>query len=180
MLFKYKDIFLKVKSDYKIKKMLKNKELFKFENGLYSDVNIYTKVEEIVTLYPDAIFDSYSALYFLGILDYEPETNYIATKINYTRIKDPEIKQIFYPAEDVYEGVILQIVNGVEIKLYNKEKMLIHVIKNRKKIDNGTYKQIIQSYRIISKELSTIRLSAYLGNEKRTGYIESIISRYIL
>ncbi|MEG2270270.1 MAG: hypothetical protein RSA18_01545 [Bacilli bacterium] len=180
MLYKYKDIFAILKSDYNIKKEIKKGTLFKFNNGLYGDKQHYSKIEEIVTLFPNAILDGYTALFYLGISSIDSEIIYVSSKVNSTRIHDPHVKQIFKDKNTIFEGVILQVINGCEVKIYDREKMLIHVIKNRNKIKAGIYKDIVNSYRKISNELNKIKLANYLEHEVNKKHIYEILNREFL
>ena len=84
-------------STYQLNKAIENKELFKVENGLYSDVEYVNPLEIICKKYPDAIFASDSAFYYYDLTDVIPDYFYLATKRTDTRITDKSIKQIFIP-----------------------------------------------------------------------------------
>lgn len=84
-------------STYQLNKAIENKELFKVENGLYSDVEYVNPLEIICKKYPDAIFTSDSAFYYYDLTDVIPDYFYLATKRTDTRITDKSIKQIFIP-----------------------------------------------------------------------------------
>ena len=89
-------------STYQLNKAIENKELFKVENGLYSDVEFVNPLEIICKKYPDAIFTSDSAFYYYDLTDVIPDYFYLATKRTDTRITDKSIKQIFIP-NDLFE-----------------------------------------------------------------------------
>ena len=89
-------------STYQLNKAIENKELFKVENGLYSDVEYVNPLEIICKKYPDAIFTSDSAFYYYDLTDVIPDYFYLATKRTDTRITDKSIKQIFIP-NDLFE-----------------------------------------------------------------------------
>ena len=63
-------------STYQLNKAIKNKELFKEDNGLYSDVEFVNPLEVICKKYPDAIFTSDSAYYYYDFTDVIPDSFY--------------------------------------------------------------------------------------------------------
>ena len=86
-------------STYQLNKALENNELFKVDNGLYSDQEFVNPLEVIVKKYPNAIFTSDSAYYYYDLTDVIPDYFYLATKRSDSRINDKNIKQIFIPNE---------------------------------------------------------------------------------
>ncbi len=65
-------------SAYQLNKAIENKELFKVDNGLYSDVEFVNSLEIILKKYPNTIFTSDSAYYYYDLTDVIPD--YLATK----------------------------------------------------------------------------------------------------
>ena len=69
--------------------------------------------------------------------------------------------------EDKFDiGVTTIKVDGIKIKIYDKEKLLIELIKNSKNIPFDYYKEIIHNYRSISDKLDLNKLSDYLNYYK--------------
>ena len=69
--------------------------------------------------------------------------------------------------EDKYNlGISKIIVDGIEISIYDKEKMLIELVKNSEKIPFDYYKEIINNYRNISDTLDMNKISDYLNYYK--------------
>ena len=64
MLYFHKELKEKLKSDYQIQKSVSNKEYFKIESGLYSDMEFVKPLEIICKKYPNAIFTSDNAYYY--------------------------------------------------------------------------------------------------------------------
>ena len=80
MLYFHKELKEKLKSDYQIQKAVTNKEYYKIESGLYSDVEFVNPLEIIVKKYPNAILTSDSAYYYYDLTDVIPDYFYLATK----------------------------------------------------------------------------------------------------
>ena len=55
MIYNYKEILEIYKSDYNLKKALDNKEVYKIEEGLYSDYPNISYLKKITKKYPYAI-----------------------------------------------------------------------------------------------------------------------------
>ena len=97
MLYFHKELKEKLKSDYQIQKSVSNKEYFKIENGVYSDIEFVNPLEIICKKYPNAIFTSDSAYYYYDLTDVIPDYFCLATKRSDTRINDKNVRQIFIP-----------------------------------------------------------------------------------
>ena len=126
-------------STYQLNKAIENKELFKVDNGLYSDVEFVNPLEIILKKYPNAIFTSDSAYYYYDLTDVIPDYFYLATKRSDSRINDKNIKQIFIP-NDLFEFGKTQIeVESVKINIYDKERMLVELIRKKNLIPFDYY-----------------------------------------
>ena len=82
MLYNYNELKNRYKSTYQIRKALKNKEIFKIEKGIYSDVPNVHYLEVIMKKYSYGIFTSYSAYYYHNLTDVIPNKMYLATDRN--------------------------------------------------------------------------------------------------
>ena len=96
MLYFHKELKEKLKSDYQIQKAVTNKEYYKIESGLYSDVEFVNPLEIIVKKYPNAILTSDSAYYYYDLTDVIPDYFYLATKRSDSRISDKNINKYLY------------------------------------------------------------------------------------
>lgn len=75
MIFLYKELIKKYKSDYEIKKLIKEGKIFKIEKGVYSDKKDVNYLQIISKKYPNAIFTMDSAFYYHNLTDVIPEKN---------------------------------------------------------------------------------------------------------
>ena len=162
MIYKYGELKDKGLDNYNISKMVENRELYKIEKGLYTDTEKYNPMEYIVKKYSNAIFTSESAFFYLGLTDVIPNKYFLATPKNVSKIKNKKIEQIFM-ANHLFEiGKIEFDYNNVKINIYNKERMLIELIINKKKLPFDYYKEIITNYREIVDEIDMSLLADYL------------------
>lgn len=167
-------------TDYKIKKLLKSEQLFKVQEGIYSTSN-YSSIYEIISLkYPDAIFTMDSAFYIHGLTDEIPDIYYLATRRESTRIKDERIRQSFLK-DNIFElGKTEMDFQGDKIKIYNQERMLIELIRNKSKIAFDFYKEIIGNYRKRVNKIDFGKVSEYVEHFKMNQTIMNTIQMEVL
>lgn len=165
--------------NYNISKKVENKELYKIEKGLYSDTEKYNHLEYIVKKYPNSIFTLESAFFYLGLTDYIPSKYFLATKHNAKKIVNDKIEQIFMANHFFETGKSELNYNNVKINIYNKERMLIELIRNKNAITFDYYKEIIGNYREIADEIDMSLLADYLENFSNGKNIFEIIHREV-
>ena len=162
MLYTYKELRTKYKQHFVIEQKLKDKDIFKIDSGLYSDSEQVPYMEIIRKKYPKAIVSSDTAFYYHNLTNNIPDKIFLTTDRNYRRIKDNRIIQLFASNHlyDLGKENILH--NGVTINIYNKERMLIELVKNRKNMPYDYYKEIISNYREIADDLDIELITSYL------------------
>lgn len=163
MIFNYNDMLKKYGSDYQILKAVSKKEVFKLEKGIYSDKQFVSYLAIIAKKYPNAIFTSESAFYYHNLTDVIPQKYFLATGRNTSKINSDDIFQVFVPDEYLQIGKTNMIVNGVSINIYDKERMLIELMKTRKSLPFDYYKEIVLNYREIINELDMEKIEEYLS-----------------
>lgn len=179
MLYTHKELLKIYKSNYQIEKAVREQKIFKLEKGIYSDKKNVHYLEIIVKKYPEAIITGESAYYYHNLTDVIPDKIYLATKREATRIRDKRIKQILV-SDNLFElGRESLIFEGVLINIYNKEKMLIELIKNKSNVSFDYYKEIILSYRNIVNELQNWKIEQYLENYSLEERILDIIKKEV-
>ncbi len=162
MLYNHNELKDKYKSTYQIRKALKNKEIFKIEKGIYSDTSNVYYLEVIMKKYSYGIFTSYSAYYYHNLTDVIPNKMYLATNRNATTINSDKIQQIRMK-DDLYElGKTEVEYEGIKINIYDKERMLIDLARNKNQKGYDLYKEIISNYRKQVNSLDTQKIEEYL------------------
>lgn len=162
MIYNHKEIKEKYKSDYQINKAIKNNKIYKIEKNIYSDTKNINYLEMISKKYSNAIFTMDSAFYFHNLTDVIPRRITLATKRNALRIKDNKIIQVF-TSEKLFEiGKIQMNVEGAVINVYDKERMLIELIRNKNQLAFDFYKEIISNYRKIINNLDISKIEQYI------------------
>lgn len=179
MVLLYKDLIKQYKSDYEIKKLIKEEKIFKIEKGVYSNQKNVNYLEIITKKYPNAIFTMDSAFYYHNLTDVIPEKEYLALRRDSTKINDNRIKVVYYQDKFFEIGKSTLNVNGVEIKIYDKERMLIELIRNRKTIGFDYYKEIIGNYREIRETLNTKKIAEYISNYAIEDHLYDVIMKEV-
>lgn len=166
-------------STYQLNKAIKNKELFKVDNGLYSDIEFVNPLEIILKKYPNAIFTSDSAYYYYDLTDVIPDYFYLATKRSDSRINDKNIKQIFMP-NDLFELGKTQIeIENVKINIYDEERMLVELIRKKNLIPFDYYKEIIANYRRKTDKLDIYKIGEYISYYKNESSLYDTLMREV-
>ena len=180
MLLSYNQCRNQFGTDYKIQNLLKSEKIFKVQEGIYSTSN-YTSMQEVISLkYPNAIFTMDSAFYVHGLTDEVPDLYYLATRREASRIKDERICQSFMK-DNIFELGKTEIeFQGDKIKVYNQERMLIELIRNKNKIPFDYYKEIIRNYRNRVNEMDFRKVSEYAEHFKMNQKIMNTIQLEVL
>jgi len=161
MILNYKECKEKYGSAYKINKAIETKELFKLEEGLYSDNPHQPEIAIISKKYPNAIFTMNSAFYYYNLTDTIPDNYYLATKKNAYTIPDKRVVQKFENSSALNLGVTTINQDGVTIKIYNKERLLLELIRNKNSLPFDYYKEILNNYRNLINELNIQDIQDY-------------------
>lgn len=175
MLFTYSECQKKYKSDYAIKKAVKEKELYKLSKGLYSDREYETEVAVIMKKYPEAVFTLNSAFFYHGLTDTIPSKYYLETDKDAAKIADRNIKQIFDNHNSMQIGVECMAYNGEKIRIFNRERLLIELIRNKSKLPFDYYKEILGNYRKNIYDLDFSLIEEYAEKLPKTNMVMNVI-----
>ena len=93
--------------------------------------------------------------------DVIPEKYHIATKAKAAPLGDVRITQIYVRDDLLQLGVEEREINGVTVKIYDKERMLIELLRNKNSMPYDLYKEIIGNYRKIIEGLEIWRIQEY-------------------
>lgn len=179
MLYSFNELKKIYKSDYMIRKKIESGEIFKIEKGIYSDKENVEYLEIVNKKYPNAIFTMDSAFYYHNLTDVIPEKEFLALKRDSTKIKDSRIKVVYYVEKYFELGKDHLEVNGVIINIYDKERMLIELIRNRKSIGFDYYKEIINNYRNIKEILDINKITDYINIFSNEEHLYDVIMKEV-
>ena len=162
MVYSYSDLLKKYKNRYQIGKAIENNEIFKVENGIYSDTKYPNEYETISKKYPNAIFTMDTAFYHYNLTDVIPEKYHLAIKKNRKRIVHSKV-ELYGVSGELFEiGKTEDLIDSIKVNIYDKERMLIELIRNKKAFTYEDYKEIITNYRNISHKIEMRKLEKYV------------------
>lgn len=175
MLYTYETCIEKFKSDYQLRKQIEQGNIYKIDKGIYSDTLYESDIEIVRMKYPNAVFTLNSAFYYYGLTDTIPRMYYLQTDKDATKIHDNKIKQIFDNHNSMNLGVIEMQYDNTNIKIFNRERLLIELIRHRNKMSLDYYKEIISNYRRIIYELDIQAIQEYAKMLPKTDKVMEII-----
>lgn len=161
MVYTYNSCLEKYGSQYLLGKAVNNGELYKIESGIYSDSPHVNELAIISLKYPDAVFTMNSAFYYYNFTDTIPELYYLSTQKSAAPIADKRVLQRYENSDALQLGVIEKEVNGCNIKIYNRERMLLELIRNKNSLPFDYYKEILNNYRNIIYDLNIQNIQDY-------------------
>ncbi len=153
MILSFSECIQKYGNRYNLKKKLSQGELYQLEKGIYADKKYIPEFQIISKKYPAAVFTLNSAFYYHRLTDVIPEKYYLATDRASTKISDSRVVQIFENGNQLELGAENIEYSGAYIYMYNKERMLIELLRYKNKLPFDYYKEILNNYRKIIDEL---------------------------
>ena len=175
MLFSYDDCLKQYGNNYQIEKAIKQKILYKLAPGVYSDKERVSELELITFKYPTAIFTLNSAFYYYGLTDVIPEKYYLATSKDAYKISNKEVKQLFHRDDKFKIGATTINYQNSAINIYDQERMLIELVRNKTKLPFDYYKEIIENYRKRTDILDIEKLQEYISQFPKQNHIFNTI-----
>ena len=180
MLLSYQACIDNYGSDYQIRKHIKNGTLFMLEKGIYSTSNCVSESDVIMLKYPKTVYTGDSAYFYHSLTDVIPDHHYLASKRTDTRIKDPRVVQSFLK-DDIFDaGITKMEYNNSIIRIYNRERMLIELMRFKAKTPLDYYKEIINNYRQIIYEMDFGLVEEYAALFKNGSTIMDMIQLEVL
>lgn len=161
MILSYKECIEKFGNGYQITKAMEEESIYRVEAGVYSTERYLTELEIIVKKYPNAILTGECAFYYHNLTEVIPEKYHIATKAKAAKLMDSRIEQIYVRDDLLQLGVIEKDINNVTVRIYDKERMLIELLRNKNIMPYDLYKEIIGNYRRIIENLQIWRIQEY-------------------
>lgn len=179
MIYSGKEAIEKYGTRYNLSKALKNKEIFRLEHGIYSDKDLVNPMIIASKKYSSAIITMDSAFYYYDLTDVIPKKTFIATNRNSNIIHDSNIVQIRIPKEKLNQGKEVVLIDGEKVKMYNKERLLVELIRKRNQIPFDYYKELVSNYRKIVDDLDMYKIEEYLSLYKNESNIADVLLREV-
>ena len=174
MVYHYKELLESGLNRYQIEKKVANKELYKIERGIYSNEEFPSELAIITKKYSKAILTLNSAFFYYELTDKIPDHYYLATDKKARNIENKSIKQIFTKKELLDIGLTKMKIEDTEVNIYDKERMLIELIRYKSKLPYELYKEALNNYRKIKDKLNFIKLYKYTQNFNNSYIMKTI------
>ena len=145
-------------------KLIKENKIERVSRGVYIKKNVL--VDEFVVLQSKskyAIYSNMTALYLHGLSNRIPIKYDITVKSGYKgSLQKEKNVNLFYTKRELLElGVInYKLDSGNIIRVYDLDKIICDIIKNRKRIDAEIFNKAIRKY-FYSKKKNTLKLYEY-------------------
>jgi predicted transcriptional regulator of viral defense system len=138
-------------SSRQIKGLLDDGVITKIKRGLYELTDYVIREEVIIArLFPQAVIFLESALYHYGYTDRIPICWQIAvdrySKTSQYDIDYPLIEPYYLEPKFLDVGVDIIEVEGVEVRLYNKDRTICDVLRYEKKLEKEVFNNAIGRY----------------------------------
>lgn len=180
MLLSFKEAVESVGSQYLLSKALSEEKLYKVEEGIYSTERHNSELSAIIKKYPKAVLTGEYAFYCHGLTDVIPEKYDLATPSKASKLKDIRINQI-YVREDIFPlGIEEKIYNGEKIRIYDKERMLIELLRYKNTMPYDLYKEILLNYREIINSLEIWRIQEYASVFPKSKMIQKALDEEVM
>lgn len=162
MIYMHKDFIKRGYKDYHVKKLIKMGKLYYIKKGIYSTTPEINYFEYISKKHPNAIITLWTACYCYGFMKENKELYAIATKQKDRKIHDEKIKQTFM-TDDLYEvGLCYIKFQGINIKIFDLERLLIEIVRNKTNVDYEMYQEMINSYSKVKNLINKRKLKEYI------------------
>lgn len=175
MIYTHKELKEKYGSDYQIQKAVKEGTIYKIEVGIYSNKKNNHYLDIFVHKYPNAIISGDSAYYYHNLTDVVPKKIFMTTDRTSSRFNDEHIVQSYSTSNYFKLGKTSIEYEGIKINIYDKERMLVELVKNKNSTPYDYYKEIINNYRKIKDSLDIYKLQEYIDIYPNGEKIISII-----
>ncbi len=85
----------------------------------------------------------------------------MATKREVAPISDKRVKQIFMPGDILAQGNTRLEYKGYDLLIFDRERMLVELVRYKSKLPFNYYKKILGNYRKILSQLNTEKIRNY-------------------
>ena len=167
-------------SDYFIQQKINAGELHRLEKGVFAEDTYVPELALISWKYPKAVLTMLSAFYYYGLTDFVPDMYDLATDRDASKITDPRVRQYFMPAESFMLGVTSAEENGWSFQIYDKERMLIELLRYKSKLPFDLYKEVLLNYRRIIPQLDIQKIQDYALAVPKSNRILSTLQMEVL
>lgn len=167
-------------SDYMIQQKVDAGELFKVGKGVYSTDKNVPVLAVLAYQHPNAVVTMRSAFYIHGLTDVIPDEYDLSTDRNASKIHGNNIKQYFVPSSFLKQGAEIVDYKGYPIRVYNKERMLIELLRYKNKLPFDYYKEVLHNFRQILPKLNIQEIQDYAYAAPKSRMVMNVLQTEVL
>ncbi len=180
MILSYKEAVEKIGSAYKLKQAVEDQTLFKQEEGIYSTQKYEPELGVIMKKYNRAVLTGEYAFYRHGLTNVIPEKYDLATISKAAKIRDSRVRQV-YVRDDLFPlGISEETFDGTSVRIYDRERMLIELLRNKNTMPYDLYKEIIMNYREMINDLEIWRIQKYASVFPKSKMISKALDEEVM
>ena len=167
-------------SDYYIRQKISSGELHRLEKGVFAEDADVPELALISWKYPKAVITMLSAFYYYGLTDTVPNLYDLATDRDAAKIPDPRVRQHFMPSESFHAGITSAEEHGWAFRIYDRERMLVELLRHKSKLSFDLYKEVLLNYRKIMPQLNIQKIQDYALSVPRSNVILNALQTEVL
>ncbi len=157
--------------------------LIRIKSGYYAlNLNDQNEEDMVVSLFPDGILTMESALYYYGYLEVRPFSWKIAISKNTSKSRfkmDYPSLEPYYTEPDTLElGVSSITINGKEMQIYSKDRLICDVLKYQEKMSRDDFKKAAWAY-IQDEDKNVSALMEYARKRKVLKKVQTMIGVWL-
>ena len=137
-------------------------------------------MELLLKKYPAAVVTMLSAYYYYGLTDNVPDKIHVAVERDGTKIRDANVVEYFVPKGTGGIGVVNAELHGMELRIFDKERLLIETVRMRTKMPLDLYHEVVGNYRKEAAALYPAKMEDYLDSFPKRDVIFDVIKREVL
>ena len=180
MILSYKEAVLKYGNDYNLTKAVSDGLIFKQEEGVYSTERFVPEIGIVMKKYAKAVITGEYAFYTHGLTNVIPEKYDLATPSKAAPITDQRVRQNYVNDKVFSLGITEKEVDGVRVRIYDKERMLIELLRKKNSMPYDLYKEIIMNYREIIGSLEIWRIQEYAAIFPKSKMISKALDEEVM
>ena len=108
-----------------------------------------------------------------------PDEYCIATDSHSIALRDNRVKQVYVPSECLELGVMQMQRRDALFRIYDRERLLIELLRYKNKLPYDYYKEILGNYRGLLYELDIERIQVYAERFPKSKMITEALEREV-
>lgn len=170
-------------SSRQIKRLIEEGYISRIKHGFYESIEYPPKEEVIIArLFPEAVIFLESSLMYYGYTDRIPTAWQIAvnrhSKTSQYNIEYPLIEPYFLEPKFINIGVDTIQVDGVDIRIYDRDRTICDTLRYEKKLDEEVFNNSIQRY-IKDSRKNVRRLFEYAKEFNITNKVQTYVGVWL-